>query len=163
MKNTFILPRIDKLTDKLKHFIKKKYKKNTIFRAHFKLNNTIKLGKNRLSKLNNKNIVYKIQCQSCPKNYVGQSKRLLQTRCNEHENNKNLNPKYHNAITKHLLDNENHKFNFDNVQILHKENKLSKRLFAEMCFIKKQGNNSLNKMTDIEKLSDSYSILMNKF
>ena len=68
----------------------------------FKLNKIIKTGKDRLSKLNNKNVVYRIECGDCDKNYVGMTKRRLNTRLNEHINNKKLKPKYHNVITKHM-------------------------------------------------------------
>ena len=102
-KHTFVLPRIDCLTEKIKGILKKKYKKHTIFRNPFKLNNLIRLGKDNLEKTNNKNIIYQIDCKSCEKNYVGQSSRLLKTRSDEHKNNINLNPKYHNVITKHIL------------------------------------------------------------
>ena len=50
----------------------------------------------------------------------------------------------------------NHNFNWKKTQILHKENNLSKRLVAEMIFIKKEKDNSLNKIIDFDNLSESY-------
>ena len=38
---------------------------------------------------------------------------------------------------------------WENVKILHKEYNLQKRLFSGMFYIKKQGSNALNKMTDL--------------
>ena len=70
---------------------------------------------------------------SCDKTYVGQTKRLLNIRRDEHKNNFNLkNKKYHNVITKHRTENilgENevpHDFDWNNIQIFHKENNLYK-------------------------------------
>ena len=40
-------------------------------------------------------------------NDVGQTKRRLHIRREEHKNNIKLNPKYHNVITKHILENKN--------------------------------------------------------
>ena len=40
-------------------------------------------------------------------NDVGQTKRPLHIRREEHKNNIKLNPKYHNVITKHILENKN--------------------------------------------------------
>ena len=67
-----------------------------------KLNKIIKLGKDVLKKSEMSNVVYKLECISCDKTYVGQTKRLLNIRREEYKNNFNLkNEKYHNVITKH--------------------------------------------------------------
>ena len=87
---------------------------------------------------------------------MGETKRLLKIRCNEHRNNIKLNSKYHNVITKHIIENRDHNFNWKKIQIIHKENNLSKRLIAEMIFIKKEKDNSLNKIIDFDNLSESY-------
>ena len=64
--------------------------------------------------------------------------------------------RYHNVITKHIVENRDHNFNWNKTQIIHKENNLSKRLIAEMIYIKKEKDNSLNKIIDCDNLSDSY-------
>ena len=90
------------------------------------------------------NVVYKLECISCDKTYVGQTKRLLKIRRDEHKNNFNLkNKKYHNVITKHRTENIGdhevpHDFDWNNIQIVYKENNLYKRLFTEMIYIKKE-------------------------
>ena len=67
------------------------------------MNSIIKLQKDPLKKLDNLNAVYKINCSDCDKCYVGQTKRLLSTRKEEHQNNIKYNQKYHNVISKHIL------------------------------------------------------------
>ena len=41
-----------------------------------------------------------------------------------------------------------HSIQWEKVKILHQESYFYKRTFAEMVFIEKEGNNSLNKITD---------------
>ena len=112
------------------------------------------------------NVVYKLECISCDKTYVGQTKRLLNIRRDEHKNNFNFkNKKYHSVITKHRTENIGegeipHDFDWNNIQILHKENNLYKRLFAEMIYIKKEKENSLNKITDTDAYSNAYNVII---
>ena len=81
---------------------------------------------------------------------------------NEHINNGKLNEKYHNVLTKHKSHSK-HEFRWNDIKILHRENNYYKRLFAEMVFIKNQGDKSLNKITDLESLAPSYEPIINKF
>ena len=101
------------------------YNLETVFRVDWKLDDFIKLGEDPLDKLNQSNVVYKITCRQCKRTYIGQTGGLLKTRRNEHLNNINLIEKYHNVVSKHKSK-YNHDFNWDNLQILHKENNYSK-------------------------------------
>ena len=108
-------------------------------------------------------VVYKLECISCDKTYVGQTKRFLNIRRDEHKNNFYLkNKKYHNVITKHRTENIGEDevpqdFDWNNIQILHKENNLYKRLFAEMIYIKKEKENSLKEIIDTDFYSNAYN------
>ena len=136
-----------------------------MFRVDSKLKEIIKLGKDALENSEISN-VYKLECISCDKTYVGQTKRLLNFRREEHKNNFNLkNKKYHNVITKHRTENIEedevpYDFDWNNIQILHEENNLYKRLFAEMIYIKKEKENSLNKITDTDSYSNAYNVII---
>ena len=58
-------------------------------------------------------------------------------------------------------DEEPHDFDWNNIQILHKENNLYKRLFAEMIYIRKEKKiDSLNKITDTDSYSNSYNVII---
>ena len=46
---------------------------------------------------------------------------------------------------------------------LHHKTHFYKRNFAEMVYIKKEGSNSINKITDIENLNKSYNMLLDLF
>ena len=85
-------------------------------------------------------------------------------RIDEHFKNFNLNEKFHNGISKHRKkyedDQENHFFHWNDVKILHKETNRFKRTFSEMVSIKKESDNSLNKITGIEHLNSAYNIIL---
>jgi len=51
-----------------------------------KLSSIIKIQKDPLPPLSHSNIVYKLRCAQCDASYVGQTRRLLKTRIDEHRN-----------------------------------------------------------------------------
>ena len=119
----------------------------------------IKLGKNPLDIFEQSNVVYKITFKQCNKTYIDQTGRLLRTRRNEHRNNIKLSEKYHNVVSKHILE-FNHDFNWDNLLISHKEKIYFKRYLAEIFFIKNEGNNCLNVITDLKNYIPSYNVIL---
>jgi len=108
----------------------------------------------------NNNIVYKIFCNNCNASYVGQTKRQLKTRINEHVKNIASDESKHSVITKHIL-NKNHTFDWQNAKILDFENNYFKRLIVEMIYIKTQ-DNGLNSIDDIDCSDSSYFNLLTK-
>ena len=106
----------------MKHILKQ-YDIGTSFRNNSSFKKFIKLGKDTLNNNEQSNLLYKINCETCGKSYVRQTKRLLKTRCNEHNNIK-LNSKYHNIITEHIIEIYDHNFDWDKIRIIHKENNL---------------------------------------
>ena len=150
-----MIPYFGQISQKIKNILNS-HNITTSFRNNCSFKQFIKLGKDALNNCDQSNLVYKINCEICGKSYVGQKKRLLKTRCNEHKNNIKLNSKYHNVITKYIVENRDHTFNWKKTQIIHKENNFSKRLIAEMIFIKKEKDNRLNKIIDCDNLSESY-------
>ena len=128
---------------------------------NFKLDKYIILGKDPCDIEEQNSVFYKISC-NCGMCYVGQTKRPLRIRIYEHFKNFNLNKKFHNVISKlrkkYENDQENHFFHWKGVKILHKEANRYKRAFSKMVFIKKESDNSLNKITDIDHLNSSYII-----
>ena len=65
----------------------KKYRTKDVYSARNKLNNIIKLGKDKNDKSNNSNVVYKINCNDCNASYVGQTSRRVNVRIKEHIKN----------------------------------------------------------------------------
>ena len=140
-----------------------KYDVKIVFRNDSKFDRFIALGKDPYEIEEQSNVVYKISC-NCGKCYVGQTKRPLRIRLHEHFKNFNLNEKFQNVISKHRKKHENnhdnHSILWNDVKILHKERDRYKRAFSEMVFIKKENDNSLNKITNIEHLNSSYNMIL---
>ena len=81
------------------------------------------------------NVVYKLTC-SCGSTYIGQTRRNLQLRMNEH------NPKFKHTqetdVTKHLLENPGHTINFDQPQILTSACNTKELLIKETILIQQE-------------------------
>jgi len=154
-----VLPYIRNISEKISSSIDKN-EYLTGYRILNKLTGFIKRHKDVNELETNNNIVYKIFCNNCNASYVGQTKRQLKTRINEHIKNIASNESKHSVITKHILD-KNHTFDWQNVKILDFDYNYFKRLIAEMIHIKTQ-DNSLNSIDDIECLDPSYSNLLTK-
>ncbi|KAK9879490.1 hypothetical protein WA026_006560 [Henosepilachna vigintioctopunctata] len=123
---------------KLKSFLAS-YKLNISFRT---TNNIGKIIKNNKSKINKNQMcgVYKINCGSCEKFYIGRTFRNFQIRLSEHKRSfekKKTDSHYAN----HLID-ENHKFSSE-FEILYRENKGSKLNLLESLQINKFKNSGL--------------------
>ena len=83
------------------------------------MNNIVKLGKDRTEKRNETSVIYKFNCDKCSSVYVGETKRCLKTRINEHrksvidgvklKNHQKLLP-----VPQHIKDNPTHNFDWNN-------------------------------------------------
>jgi len=111
-----------------------------------RLNKFIKVLKDPLSFLIP--FVYRINCAHCKASYVGEKRRLLKSRIEEHRNHIRRNTSQISVITEHRL---KHDFDWENVKILDKEVYSNKRLISEIIFIKKQSK-VLNLQRDTELL-----------
>jgi len=148
-----LLPYIKNLSDNISRTIKKTSLK-LIYTIPKKLDKLIKRGKDKLSKTDRTNIVYKIDCNKCDATYIGQTKRHLNTRIKEHINNIKVHTSNHNVISKHKTE-YMHDFNWTSPNILHCEKHTRKREIAEMFFIKKH-NNTINLQKDTDNLNPIY-------
>jgi len=128
------------------------------FTVNNKLNTVVKLHKDSLTKMQHSNIVYKLSCNKCEASYVGQTKRQLKTRINEHEKNINLRNEDLNVISIHRL--QGHDFNWSEAEILDKELSYKKRIISEMLHITQKFG--LNIQSDTEKLDKAYLTVLNK-
>ena len=86
--------------------------------------------KDRQSLLHSSGVVYQLTC-SCGQNYIGQTKRNLITRLNEHRTCEDS------EVCKHLLNNPNHAINFDSPKILDRSNHVTKLRIKETLHISK--------------------------
>ncbi|XP_044766183.1 uncharacterized protein LOC123322305 [Coccinella septempunctata] len=105
-------------------------------------------------------LVYKIPCQDCDKVYVSQTKQYLKDRIRQDENDsKHLEAENKPALTQHTH-REGHRFNFENVSILDKEQHYFRRLLSEMIYIRR--NNTVNYREDTNNLSTVYDFVISR-
>ena len=131
----------------------KKLNINLINKTKNILNLLIKLGKDALEKSEQSGIVYEIGCKGCDSVYIGQSKRKLNVRVNEHKRDvKNKDKK--SALANHVIDTK-HKIKFKKVKILDREVGYKKRLLSEMINIHFT-NHTPNRDEDTNKLKREY-------
>lgn len=87
--------------------------------------------------------VYKTSCLDCNSSYVGQTKRKLITKIQEHKRDKKS-PNLHSVISSHQYNHE-HDLNWMNdIRILDSEPFYKKRSISKMIFIKNESH-SINK------------------
>jgi len=131
------------------------------FRSLNKINNFIRVHKDKTEHTHTKKVVYKIYCKDCDVSYAGQTKRQLRTRVKEYRNNIKLNESKYSVISEHMLS-CNHSFDWNRVRILDTESNYNKRLISEMLHIKEQSN-GINSQKDTEFLDDAYFSLLRNF
>jgi len=158
-KGWFLIPFIPKWTDKFKSIVNNLKMKLAFFSLN-KLGRMIKAQKDDIPVGYNKNVVYKLECKNCDVAYIGQTKRRLHTRINEHRNDINKINSNQSVVTEHRLGN-NHEFNWDNPIILDKDKLYYRRLISEMIYIKSH-NNSINLQSDTEVLQHTYVEILNR-
>jgi len=116
----------------------------------------IKVHKDILPVSLRSNVVYQINCSDCDASYVGQIKRTLNTRVNEHKSHIRRNSTQLSVITDHRLKSK-HDFDWDNVKFLTQNPIIISASFPRR-FIKKQ-KRGLNAQTDTALLDPVYNDL----
>ena len=102
-------------------------------------------------------VVHKMKCGGCEKNYVGQTSQWLKNRIAGHRADiRSEEPKCMLGI--HAKE-EGHRIDWETIEILKKEKQLTKRCFLEMTEIQKESN-TINRRTDIKDLSSIYFNLL---
>jgi len=84
--NYFVIPYIDHTAGKFIQLFKNIPTFKLAFFGINRLNKFIKVHKDPLPLLSRSNVVYKINCLHCDSSYVGQTRRLLKQRIEEHKN-----------------------------------------------------------------------------
>ena len=140
--------------NKCKYFLNK-FNIIPIPKINKNLQTFVRLGKDKCKKMDKCGTVYKINCKNCDVCYIGESKRPLNVRISEHKNNKN-----EKAVINLHQKNFNHKFEFENVEILDSEKTWFNRRVSEMLYLQTHTTN-LNAKQDFLKLQDTYLPFLN--
>ena len=102
--------------------------------------------------LDKHNIVYKIKCDTCAASYIGESKRALMFRVEEHK--RDIEDRNNKKVIRMHCNNE-HKINPKKSSILDVEINANKRLISEIINIHLQ-ETPINLKEDTQKLHDNY-------
>jgi len=124
----FTIPYISSIANKFIQYFKNISFCKFAFTFYNKLNKFIEVHKDPLPIASRLNIVYKINCQDYDASYVGQTKRILNTRISEHKNHIRRSSPQASVITDFCLE-FNHEFDWDNVEVLNEEINYNKRLY----------------------------------
>lgn len=149
----FTIPYVKSISEKFS-WVTKKYNFALAFAGSRSLGRFIRAGKDRLDRLAQSDVVYRMECKDCDAVYVGQTKRQLGTRLKEHRSDIRNRPLSPSVVSCHRIE-FGHEFDWENVSILDQETSYPKRRISEMLHIKCQSQ-AINKQSDTELLSDDY-------
>jgi len=152
-KNFFTIPYLKSISESFLPVIKK-HGYEIAFSVPNTLNKFIKRGKDTIDRMSQNDCVYRIDCLDCDMSYVGQTKRRLCTRINEHLTDINKKNGLLSVVSNHRLKYD-HEMNWSEIAILDKEPSFTKRIVSEMVHIKRQ-KSALNKQSDTDLLPDAY-------
>ena len=117
--------------------------------------------KDRISKLDTADVVYNIPCTNRTATYIGTTKRPLKNRNHEHKRDVYNPPDKWTPLIKHAWE-QDHTFNFENIQIVDRADNYKKQMILEMTHIASNPI-SINQRTDTNNLSVfNMSLLNNK-
>ena len=123
--------------------------------VHLRPTNTIRSRlvhpKDKLDRLEQAGVVYKIKCNDCPETYVGETERRLQQRFNEHR-------RASSPVGRHVED-QRHSIDKESVSVLHKETDWFRRGVAEAVHIQRE-TPSLNQGSERHILPAIYRELL---
>lgn len=104
-------------------------------------------------------LIYKIPCKDCEFCYIGHTASYLKVRLSKHKSDVKLKKTEVCATAFHAVENR-HELDFEETSIVDFSSCLRKRLVLEMLYINTYG--SMNKKTDTDGLSRSYSAVVKK-
>ena len=113
--------------------------------------------KDRIGNLDETCAVYKINCESCPNAYIGETGRNVSMRMNEHK--KDIEKKKDTSQIYQHIGATGHTFDFDGVKILHKNQNMTTRRILESYYTHADGN-SINRAFDVNQ---AFVPIVNKF
>ena len=151
-----MIPYIKGVTEKLQR-IYNKHHIATAIKPHQTLRHILVHPKDKEDKLKKCGVVYKINCKNCTKSYIGETGRKLETRVLEHQKEADqasniistrsqrktsLTQLNKSAITDHVCQ-QNHIIDWEEVNVIDREDNRQKRQIRESIQIKMNGVNNM--------------------
>lgn len=131
------------ITDKLKNVFKK-HNTTLVHSSSANLKNLLGSTKDKVPP-EQRSGIYRVQCKTCDKCYIGQSSRRVEVRFKEHLANIRLNKPEKSSVAQHILENINHVIDKNCLNLLKSVNDYRKLDAFESLFIFKEPNDILNK------------------
>ena len=152
MNNCVVLNYVDENSYKIKNCLSK-FNIKTIFKPI----NTVQyfLPKYKDTNAIVRNAIYRIKCNDCNREYVGQTKQYLTERLGQHKKALEKDIEKNSTLVTHRHNTNHNNFDFGNVKIISIENNYFIRLLKESYFIKKT-NNPLNRNFELGSFPEVY-------
>ena len=135
-KATVCLPYIKGVSEPLKRVLDR-LEIRTVLRPHRTLKQTLVHPKGAIPNMQKSSVVYCIPCAECPATYVGETKRKLCKRVDEHRRAVRMADFNSSALAEHAWS-AGHNVDWSEVTILDQHENLHMRLSLEACHIRKQ-------------------------
>ena len=146
-----VVPYVKGTSESFKNTLQK-YGINVYFKGGTTIKSTLMKPKDQDQKMKKSGVIYRVRCDSCSDNYVGESGRVFEDRFKEHL--KAPSPIYlHHSKSGHPLPSEN------NVDILAREGHSFSRQIKESMFIR-TNNPSMNRNIGKYELPRVYDVLL---
>ena len=127
------IPYVPGLSEKIRR-VGRKYKIRTAFKTQNTLRQSLVKTRPKNGTQDSKNCIYSIKC-SCSREYIGETKRPLNVRINEHKQNTRQGLIDKSKIANHCWS-ENHNMIWEDARIIHREPHYFKRKLIEASFMK---------------------------
>ena len=109
--------------------------------------------------IENRNGIYFIPCSSCNLGYIGQTRRRLKARLDEHRRKVKNEEIYTSSIASHCWS-YNHFFDFSKAFIVSSPISISHLNFYEAFYILKNSNNIVNDCSSTPSISDAWKLII---
>lgn len=132
LENTTLLtiPYVKSVSEEIQR-IGKKYNIHTVFTSGQTLRGVLTKTKPKIT--TTKECVYRVPCE-CGEAYIGETKRPLEVRIKEHRKHTQLGETSKSGIAEHAW-NADHRINWNDAKVIHRETHWKKRKFKEAAFI----------------------------
>jgi hypothetical protein len=135
--NWCAIPFVGAITYRISKILRNKLNINLGYYTGTKLSSFLNSHKDKCAAENTNCGIYSVNCSSCPKKYIGETKRDYVTRFNEHINNCRKNQVNLSAIALHLSENTGHFPDESSLILIEKESRFFYRKTKESLYIRK--------------------------
>ena len=115
--------------------------------------------KDRTQNILKSDVIYKLDCKDCDKTYIGHTSQTLKARIAGHKSDSRHN-RQRCMLAVHVNENDHH-INYEDANVIATERNYKKRIFLEMFYITTT-EDTMNKKSDVEQLSNIYTYIINK-